>query len=137
MGCAYFKTHKIRKSKQFEMDAVRAGTEARGIGWDKVCKQFPQVTKANGHPDYMTQIEIAGYLNFPLAFFYQKFIPSNNKGIVCGSGIVACAFCGMAADFYCDYPVGKGRTCDLPLCKDHKKHKSDIGADIDYCPHHY
>jgi hypothetical protein len=35
-----------------------------------------------------------------------------------GTGITACG-CGMVAGFLCDYPMGRGKTCDAPLCGRH------------------
>jgi len=29
-----------------------------------------------------------------------------------------------------------GKTCDLPMCKDCRTHRGDIGIGIDYCLHH-
>lgn len=139
MGCARFKYHKHKNSKKFEMEMVREAAEARGIGWDKVCKRIPQITKVrmDEQPDYMTQIEISNYLKFPLPFFFQKLSSIKIEGWVCGEGVKACAFCGVMSEFFCDFPIGDGRTCDLPMCKEHKKHRPDIGQDIDYCPHHW
>lgn len=36
---------------------------------------------------------------------------------MCGGGLIipVCA-CGTQAEYLCDYPVGKGKTCDLNLC---------------------
>lgn len=44
---------------------------------------------------------------------------AGGKGFMCGSGITPCGVCGRPADFLCDYPSGKGKTCDLPLCWEH------------------
>lgn len=44
-----------------------------------------------------------------------------------------CAFCGRTANYYCDYPVGGGETCDKPLCK---KCRELVGEELDYCPKH-
>lgn len=41
--------------------------------------------------------------------------------------------CGHWADFLCDTPIGKGRTCDRPMC-----HccRDRVGDDLDRCPYH-
>ena len=44
----------------------------------------------------------------------------------------ACS-CGFCADFLCDYPVGKGKTCDAPLCLKCRVH---VGDELDYCKAH-
>lgn len=41
--------------------------------------------------------------------------------------------CGDASDYLCDYPVGEGRTCDLPLCE---SHAYEVAPNIHYCPGH-
>jgi len=41
--------------------------------------------------------------------------------------------CNCAADFLCDHPVGSGKTCDLPLCRDHAQR---VGPDYHLCPIH-
>ena len=60
-----------------------------------------------------------------------------NTIIMCGSGpaVVVCEYpdCGYEADWLCDYPVGEGKTCDLPLRYDHKR---EIGDRRDLCAIH-
>lgn len=41
--------------------------------------------------------------------------------------------CGHTADFLCDKPIGRGKTCDLPLCW---CCRVTIGEDYDLCPVH-
>lgn len=66
-------------------------------------------------------------------------------GFVCGGGVQPCHSCGQVADYLCDYPIGDGKTCDLPLCEEcrHKvadPHNADSGIDLgdgfDLCPTH-
>ena len=53
--------------------------------------------------------------------------------IVCGDiEFPACA-CGHVADFLCDYPVGRGATCDLALCGCCRE---AIGEERDLCRIH-
>jgi hypothetical protein len=102
-------------------------------------KRFPCLSKGRSETlkaNLATQFEIASYLDFPIEFFHRMKSGIKIKGWICGSGIRACAFCGKEAEFFCDFPIGDGRTCDLPLCRDCKTHREDIGTDIDYCPHH-
>ena len=42
-----------------------------------------------------------------------------STGFICGEGITPCATCGAVAEHLCDYPMGKGKTCDAPLCANH------------------
>ena len=37
----------------------------------------------------------------------------------CGPGVTPCAECGRWAEFLCDFPTGRGTTCDAPLCDRH------------------
>ncbi|MFW9872546.1 MAG: hypothetical protein ACFFG0_05535 [Candidatus Thorarchaeota archaeon] len=59
------------------------------------------------------------------------------KGFMCfskGTKVEVCKICGTFADKLCDYPIGKGKTCDIALCKEHAKR---IGINLDLCPVHY
>ena len=140
MGCAIVTGHKSVKSKVFEHSAVEEAANLRGVGIEKVYQRFPKLLESKRHMkavDVLTQYELSVYLDFPIKFFFHKnLLDQKRKLFMCGEGVVPCAFCGSIADFCCDFPIGEGRTCDLPLCRDHKKHRPDIGADIDYCPHH-
>lgn len=42
--------------------------------------------------------------------------------------------CEYQGETLCDWPMGKGKTCDIALCTDHAKH---IGEDRDLCPIHF
>jgi hypothetical protein len=42
--------------------------------------------------------------------------------------------CGIFADFLCDYPMAGGKTCDAPLCEEHRH---PIRADMDFCLVHF
>jgi hypothetical protein len=57
-------------------------------------------------------------------------------GFVCGAGIEACAGCGVVAVALCDWPIGRGRTCDLPLCGRCRVPQGGDLRDLDYCPQH-
>jgi hypothetical protein len=39
--------------------------------------------------------------------------------IVCGRLGKRCSSCGGISEFLCDFPVGDGKTCDRPMCRDH------------------
>ena len=41
--------------------------------------------------------------------------------------------CAAVSGFLCDYPVGEGRTCDLPLCA---SHAYEVAQNVHYCPGH-
>ncbi len=45
--------------------------------------------------------------------------PDGTKTFVCGSGVKPCSCCASPAGFLCDYPMGRGKTCDAELCKKH------------------
>jgi hypothetical protein len=56
-------------------------------------------------------------------------MPELGPIIMCGDLVVPVCPCGVAADFLCDYPMGKGKTCDLPLCAD-CRHAVDDDTDL-------
>jgi transcriptional regulator with XRE-family HTH domain len=72
---------------------------------------------------------------FPVAFFRQQ--PHQSLGPIWmqGDGIEACA-CGEAADYLCDFPLGKGKTCDAPLCWKCRRQQGGETMDLDFCPAH-
>ena len=51
--------------------------------------------------------------------------PRRNDTLVCP--------CGHFADYLCDTPVGRGRTCDRPMCR---CCRNEIAPGIDRCPYH-
>lgn len=100
-------------------------------------------------PDIPAQVayDLCRVLEFPVRFFTRP--PTDElKGPMwfCYSDGEAppgtyCRFCGNFAEVECDWPVGGGVTCDLPLCLDHRTHildgpDPDGEYDIDYCPAH-
>jgi hypothetical protein len=60
---------------------------------------------------------------------------SNEAIITCGSAPQEpiCS-CGYVSDFLCDWPVGDGKTCDLPLCE---VCAHEIGEDRHTCEIHW
>lgn len=52
-----------------------------------------------------------------------------------GEGVVPCCRCGAPAEHECDFIVGQGKSCDLPLCGEHAIRQS--GEDVDFCPSHH
>jgi hypothetical protein len=38
--------------------------------------------------------------------------------------------CGAPGDNLCDWPMGEGKTCDLPLCDEHGR---EVGEDRYFC----
>ena len=39
----------------------------------------------------------------------------------------------LCGDFLCDFPVGEGKTCDMPLCEGHA---TEVAPNVHYCPGH-
>ena len=56
-------------------------------------------------------------------------------GVICSRGHkqARCYICGKPANSLCDYPIGKGKTCDKPMCS---HCKTTIGYDLDVCREH-
>ena len=52
---------------------------------------------------------------------------------LCGEFGQHCGACASAGDFLCDFPVGYGKTCDMPLCE---RHASEVAPNVHYCPGH-
>jgi hypothetical protein len=50
-----------------------------------------------------------------------------------GDGIAPCDECGKCADYLCDFPMGRGKTCDHKLCDEHAH---PLGSDRHLCPIH-
>lgn len=58
------------------------------------------------------------------------------RGIVCtrGGRQKRCSVCNAPrAGVLCDFPIGKGKTCDKPLCGRCAK---SVAPGIDHCPDH-
>lgn len=56
---------------------------------------------------------------------------------------MTCVACGKPADWLCDFPLTTERSCDRPVCGEHRAHFHDVhfaGDDgsewmsVDYCP---
>lgn len=52
---------------------------------------------------------------------------------VCGNLGPHCNECMDVADFLCDFPVGRGKTCDRNLCDEHAH---EIAPELHYCTPH-
>lgn len=61
--------------------------------------------------------------------------PLVGVAFACGDGVEQCCRCAYIAEALCDYPMGNGKTCDAPLCREHRRRMSDED-DIDFCPAH-
>lgn len=54
--------------------------------------------------------------------------------IICGrKRIPACVACGGIADRECDWKLGRGKTCDKPVCSSCAEHPA---PEKDLCPAH-
>jgi hypothetical protein len=53
---------------------------------------------------------------------------------ICGDLGPHCADCADVGENLCDYPVGKGKTCDRSICE---THSHEIGPNLHYCDTHY
>jgi hypothetical protein len=64
---------------------------------------------------------------------YRQPMKNGGTMIICGKLGPHCSNCMAVGDYLCDYPVGKGKTCDRPLCE---SHAHEVAPDIHYCPGH-
>jgi hypothetical protein len=55
-------------------------------------------------------------------------------GHICGKLGAHCADCGDVGENLCDYPVGKGKTCDRSICE---YHSHEVAPNTHYCDQHY
>jgi len=46
---------------------------------------------------------------------------------------LTCLWCRDAMIKLCDFPIGRGDTCNAPMCETHAK---SIGHNVDLCPTH-
>ena len=62
--------------------------------------------------------------------------PREGMSFLCGRIFEQAPFCpcGHTAEMLCDYPMGEGRTCDLPVCWCCSKH---LGEEQDLCLIHF
>lgn len=144
MGCAYIlvNTRIIPDSRQSTVNGylVKLARESRKISIEELAK------KTNERVDYWREIELGiriaiekdlnsiEFLDYPREFYYRQteLLDTPNRIFVCGDGVQPCHSCGKVADWLCDYPVGVGKTCDLPICDQCRTH---VGI-YDFCPIH-
>jgi hypothetical protein len=64
-----------------------------------------------------------------------EIVPGGDH-ILCGDLGPPCSdpTCGDVGDNLCDWPMGRGKTCDLPLCDDHAR---EIGENRHLCFIHH
>lgn len=66
---------------------------------------------------------------------YRTPMKGGGTAFICGDLGDHCAAekCADVSGFLCDYPVGKNKTCDLPLCD---SHAYEVAVNVHYCPGH-
>lgn len=57
----------------------------------------------------------------------------HGRTFMCGDLGKHCADCADVAGFLCDYPMGRGLTCDRPICD---QHGMQVGENTHYCRDH-
>lgn len=63
-------------------------------------------------------------------------LPDGTRAIVCGGRKrhrQRCSSCGLKCDYLCDWKVGGGKTCDVPICG---IHALEVAANKHLCPDH-
>ena len=63
-------------------------------------------------------------------------LPGDVNAIVCTSGRPRwkyCTACDQVATLLCDWKIGGGKTCDLPICA---VHAEEVAEDKHLCPKH-
>lgn len=91
-----------------------------------------------GHPDALALAICASVYDYPIAFFYHT--GDQQEPIVAHVRMHGkydlCSVCGFLAAFQCDYPLGKGKTCDAHLCQQHAIQQGPATEDRHFCPTH-
>ncbi len=119
---------------------LRQAREVRGFDLHIAAKKFDTV------PEHLRAVEENEALftkpmreramivyGFPSHFFDREVKNDFRFYHVTGEAVEQCANCAYIADYLCDFPMGKGKTCDAPLCEDHA---NDHGEDLHFCPSH-
>lgn len=65
---------------------------------------------------------------------YVHIAKDGSRMFLCGNLGPHCADCADVSVNLCDFPVGKGKTCDRNLCE---RHSHLIGPDLHYCTGHH
>lgn len=68
----------------------------------------------------------------------KKCRPSESAIFMCGDDTEAAVCqCRYLADLLCDYPMGKGKTCDAPLCAGCRVKQVGDNFGLDFCLAHH
>lgn len=87
-------------------------------------------------PDRLIQLAVT-LLDYPESFFLQGDPPRWQLGSLLWHNPEWACTCGNQyefADYLCDWPMGKGTTCDMSLCKTCAR---EIGDDLHVCKIHH
>lgn len=64
---------------------------------------------------------------------YIRDQPDGSRMFLCGNLGPHCAECADVGENLCDYPVGRKKTCDRPLCD---LHATEVAPNLHYCGAH-
>ncbi len=67
----------------------------------------------------------------------DSLLPDDPNFFICGDfEMEMCreSGCDREGIFLCDWPMGRGKTCDIPICPGHAR---EIGEDRHLCPIHH
>lgn len=116
MTCNKFRTP---DRKQWEAVLLLIGGDPADDDVDSASKKYPKFAS------WMRQYGDVAYDVVPGG---DVFICGDINVDLCGFGE-----CEYAAEYLCDWPVGKGKTCDLPICRNHA---CEQRKGIHFCPVH-
>lgn len=142
MGCAIHRSEGLADGAAGYLQMAR---ESRGISLGAAATRLSMAADElraiergeNGIPTGMIRRAELLY-GYPTRFFLRP-MPSRlrqpQEVYMCGEGIEVCDHhsCAYCADYLCDWPMGKGKTCDAALCEDHAVL---VGEDMYFCPAH-
>ena len=121
----------LKKAREFDGYTLEELAELTGIRYHHLLEIEEGLRQPSRYDMNCIMKIISSFLE---SFYFCKTFKKDKPDVifVCGEGIKPCSNCGGPADYLCDYPVGEGKTCSLPICNQCRTH---IGK-YDFCPVH-
>lgn len=90
-------------------------------------------------PDVVAgKLALSNVLNVEVGFYLRRDpepVPPGSLVWHSPPGAFCSVCCARTTEALCDYPLGRGKTCDAPLCGG-CRWRLGPGMDVDYCPAH-
>lgn len=125
---------------QIAREARGWSLEAVAFHADTPATVLADVERGTIEPTPALIVRVADLLGFPVGFFHKPVETwLTGPMFVCGRGpkrpamTPRCRLCHLPHSHLCDYPIGEGKTCSAPLCREHR---IQMVPGVDYCPDH-